>query len=111
MAEHREPNYVIVLVWLAVLTVAEITVVLMDPPTVTKGVLLIGMALSKASLVALYFMHLKFEPSTLMVIAATPLIICTFLLFMMTPDLTASNYVHKGRSSEIRSEMPHQSGH
>lgn len=111
MAEHREPNYVIVLVWLAVLTVAEITVVLVNPPTLTKALLLVGMALTKASLVALYFMHLKFEPSTLMVIAATPLIICTFLVLMMTPDLTTSNYVHKGRTSEIRSEMAHPSGH
>jgi len=111
MAEHREPNYVIVLVWLAVLTVSEIVVVLVDPPTLTKGILLVGMALSKATLVALYFMHLKFETSTLMVIAATPLIICTFLLFMMMPDLTTDAYVHKGRLSEIRSAMPQKSGH
>jgi heme/copper-type cytochrome/quinol oxidase subunit 4 len=98
MAEHREPNYVIVLVWLAVLTVAEIVVVLMDPPALTKGILLVGMALSKVSLVALYFMHLKFERTST-------------LMFMMMPDLTTDAYVHKGRSSEIRSEMPHPSGH
>ena len=87
MAEHhREPNYWIILVWLAVLTIAEIAVVLIDPPTLTKGILLVGMALSKAILVALYFMHLRFETSTLMVIVATPLIICTFLVFMLMPD-------------------------
>ncbi len=102
MAEaHREPNYWLVLVWLAVLTAAEVTVVLIDPPTLTKGILLVGMALSKALLVALYFMHLKFETSTLMMIAVTPLIICTFLVFMLMPDLTA---VEGGRRSEIRAE-------
>jgi caa(3)-type oxidase subunit IV len=91
MAEqHQEPNYIGVLVWLAILTVAEIGVVLLGLPQLPKVILLVGMALSKAALVALYFMHLKFEPSTLMVIAFTPLLICTFLVFMLFPDLTAT---------------------
>jgi caa(3)-type oxidase subunit IV len=97
MAEqHQEPNYYWVLVWLAVLTILEIAVVLLGSPErlnipmVTKVVLLVGMALSKATLVALYFMHLKFERGTLMVIAFTPLVICTFLVFMLLPDLSAT---------------------
>src|SRR4029450_4285025 len=47
------------------------------------------MALGKASLVAMFFMHLRFERLTLGVIAFTPLIICVFLVFMLTPDLGA----------------------
>jgi cytochrome c oxidase subunit IV len=91
MAEqHQEPNYIGVLVWLAVLTLAEITVVLLGFPKLPKVILLVGMALSKAALVALYFMHLKFERSTLMIIAFTPLLICSFLVFMLFPDLTAT---------------------
>jgi cytochrome c oxidase subunit 4 len=90
MAEqHREPNYIGVLVWLAVLTLAEIAVVLLGFPKLPKVILLVGMALSKAALVALYFMHLKFERSTLMIIAFTPLLICSFLVFMLFPDLSA----------------------
>lgn len=104
---HREPNYWLILVWLAVLTVAEIAVVIVDPPTLTKGILLVGMALSKAILVALYFMHLRFETSTLMIIAATPLLICTFLVFMLLPDLGA---IPGGRTSEIRTEQPAEAG-
>ena len=112
MAEHhREPNYWLIFIWLAVLTAAEIIVVLVDPPTLTKGILLVGMALSKAVLVALYFMHLRFETSTLMVIAATPLMICTFLVFMLMPDLTAGTYVKEGRPSDIRSEQPQKPSH
>ena len=104
MAEaHREPNYYLVLGWLAALTIAEIIVVLVNPDPLTKGILLVGMALSKAILVALYFMHLRFETSTLMIIAGTPLIICTFLVFMLMPDLTA---VQGGRTSTIRAEQP-----
>jgi cytochrome c oxidase subunit IV len=55
--------------------------------------------LTKAALVALFFMHLKFERSTLMIIAFTPLLICTFLVFMLLPDL--SGVVHK---TSVKSE-------
>jgi len=34
-------------------------------------------------------MHLRFERVTLGVIAFTPLVICVFLVFMLTPDLSA----------------------
>jgi cytochrome c oxidase subunit IV len=47
------------------------------------------MALTKASLVGLYFMHLRFERPTLGLIALTPLVICVFLVFMLVPDLGA----------------------
>jgi caa(3)-type oxidase subunit IV len=101
MAEHhQEPNYWYVAVWLAVLTLAEIGVVLWIQPLLTRYILLIGMALTKATLVALFFMHLKFERSTLMIIAFTPLLICTFLVFMLLPDLGATP--HK---SSVKSEQ------
>jgi cytochrome c oxidase subunit IV len=54
-----------------------------------KAALLIAMALGKAALVAMFFMHLRFERLTLGVIAFTPLVICVFLVFMLTPDLGA----------------------
>ncbi len=105
MAEpHRESNYWLILVWLAVLTIAEIVVVKVDPATLTKGILLVGMALSKAIIVALYFMHLRFESSTLVVIVTTPLLICTFLVFMLMPDLTSERYEKGERLSEIRAK-------
>jgi cytochrome c oxidase subunit 4 len=101
MAEqHREPNYMGVWFWLLVLTIAEIIVALMSLPILAKGILLVGMALSKAALVALYFMHLRFERVTLGVIALTPLLICVFLVFMLLPDLGA--IAHK---STVRTEQ------
>jgi cytochrome c oxidase subunit 4 len=101
MAEgHREPNYMGVWVWLLVLTIAEIVVALMPLVPLAKGILLVGMALVKAGLVALYFMHLRFERVTLGVIVLTPLIICVFLVFMLLPDLGA--VVHK---SQVRTEQ------
>jgi caa(3)-type oxidase subunit IV len=46
----------------------------------------VALAFTKAALVALYFMHLKFERRTLMLVAVTPVILCVFLMFMLIPD-------------------------
>src|SRR5262249_33213517 len=53
------------------------------------GVALVLLAASKASLVALYFMHLAHEKPTLTYIALTPAILCVFLVLMLLPDLGA----------------------
>jgi cytochrome c oxidase subunit 4 len=109
MAEqHPEPNYGGVWVWLLVLTIAEVLVAMpwLGIAYLPKVILLIGLALSKASLVALYFMHLRFERSTLLVIASTPLIICAFLMFMLMPDQGGIE-----RTSEIRAEQTQSSRH
>lgn len=88
MAEKggHQPNYMGVFWWLLILTVLEVTAVYLPLGRLAVGVLLVGMALSKATLVALYFMHLKFEKLTLGLIALTPLILCVFLTLMLLPD-------------------------
>ncbi len=89
-----EPNYIGVFWWLVGLTIAEllVAVVPIGPmyPKIVQAALLIGLALGKAGLVALYFMHLKFEKRTLGVIALTPLLICTLLIISLLPDLTST---------------------
>ena len=47
--------------WLLALTIIEVAVAIPDYVAILKGILLIGLACSKAILVANYFMHLKFE--------------------------------------------------
>jgi cytochrome c oxidase subunit 4 len=75
------------LVWgvLFVLTMMEVFYAFMDIPKVYIAVGLIIMAVWKALLVALYYMHLRFEPKRLWVLAASPLplvvILLTFVLF------------------------------
>jgi caa(3)-type oxidase subunit IV len=69
------------------LTIAEVAVAYAPVPKLTMIILLVGMAFTKAALVALYFMHLKFERSTLTLIALTPLILCVFLSLMLLPDI------------------------
>ena len=84
---HRQPNYMGVFWWLLILTVMEVAVVYMPLAKMVVAVLLVSMAISKASLVALYFMHLKFERLTLAFVALSPFVLCLFLILMLTPDI------------------------
>jgi cytochrome c oxidase subunit IV len=83
---HTEPNYIAVFYWLAALTVIEVGVTYLPFTKLATGVLLVVLAFTKASLVAMYFMHLKFERRTLAIIAITPVLLCVMLMFMLLPD-------------------------
>ncbi|MGH7364437.1 MAG: cytochrome C oxidase subunit IV family protein [Candidatus Methylomirabilales bacterium] len=86
---HAEPNYMGVFWWLFALTIGEIGVIYLGLPRLLLGILLVGFAVSKAALVAMYFMHLKFERRTLALIAVTPLLLCVLLVFALLPDHSA----------------------
>jgi len=90
-AEHKT-NYMAIFWWLAALTVIEIAVILPGVPKVIVGTLLVALAVTKAALVAMYFMHLRFETKTLGYIAVTPLAIATLLLLVLMPDNRAVNH-------------------
>jgi cytochrome c oxidase subunit 4 len=83
---HEEPNYMAIFYWLFALTVVEIGVIYLPLAKVAIAVLLIGLATSKASLVALYFMHLRFERRTLGMIALTPPLLLVLLVLALFPD-------------------------
>src|SRR5213592_2324839 len=85
-AEHKHPNYMAIFWWLAILTALELMVIFTGLPKLVVGVLLCSAALAKASLVAMYFMHLRFETRTLGLVALTPLMIATLLVFLLLPD-------------------------
>lgn len=89
LVSHPEPNYIAVFIYLAVLTGVELLVYAMNFPTDLKIGLLIALALAKAMLVAMYFMHLAFERKGLWVIAATPMVLVAFCYLMLRPDLSA----------------------
>ena len=86
--EHAGPNYIAVFIYLSVLTGIELAVYAMGLPQVAKVGLLVALAWAKAVLVAMYFMHLAMERRGLWVIAITPVLLVTFLCFMLLPDLT-----------------------
>jgi cytochrome c oxidase subunit 4 len=84
--EHRHPNYMAIFWWLAALTVVELAVIFMPLTKLIIGVLLCALALTKAALVAMYFMHLRFETRTLGLIALTPLTIGVLLVLLLVWD-------------------------
>ena len=84
--EHKHPNYMAIFWLLAVLTVVELIVVFLPFGKMVNGTLLCALAVGKAAVVAMYFMHLKFETRTLGLIALTPLVIATLLVFVLLPD-------------------------
>ncbi len=76
--------------WLLGLTILEVMAGMPAAgpsyPQMLKGALLVGMAFTKAVLVAMYFMHLKFDKKALSFIAMIPLILCVFVVLMTMPD-------------------------
>jgi len=79
---HKRPNYILIWVYLAVLTAAELALAFQLPISRNlKLVLLLFLAVWKALLVALFFMHLKFERWNLRIMAIIPLPLALIFLF------------------------------
>jgi cytochrome c oxidase subunit 4 len=79
-AKHSHPNYIGIWVALAVLTALELGVAFLDWSKTTLILILIGLAVWKALLVALYYMHLRFEPNRLRILAIAPLPLAVILV-------------------------------
>ena len=83
--EHADPPYLLIWVVLLVLTLAEVGYAFLDLPKVWLASGLVIMAFWKAALVALYYMHLRFEPKRLWILATAPLpLIAILLLAVLT---------------------------
>lgn len=83
---HKSPPYMIVWGVLAVLTVLEVLFAFTSLPKVWIASGLIAMAIWKAMLVALYYMHLRFEPRRLWVLAASPLPLACILVIVVIQE-------------------------
>ena len=81
-AEHKTPNYMAIFWWLAGLTVVEVGYSSLLPHSHKAALILglVGFAAVKASMVALYFMHLRFERKSLGIIVASTLILGCILV-------------------------------
>ncbi len=86
MTTHKEPNYIAIWGWLAGLTALEVWIANMALPRPIVIAALVGLAVAKAVLVALYFMHLRFERASLGLIALTPPLLLILLTFAVYPD-------------------------
>ncbi len=70
------------------------------PKTILVGSL-VALALAKATLVAMFFMHLAMERKGLWIIAVIPLIIIGFCYLMLRPDLSRRTWAHTDETSSL----------
>lgn len=80
-ATHRRPNYMLIWLYLFVMTVIEVGVAFVSGlPKHWLLIILLFLAVWKALLVALFFMHLKFERWRLRLIFIIPLPLALILI-------------------------------
>ena len=86
--EHSHPPYMLIWVVLLVLTLAEVAMSLYMT-NVSKVVLAVGlifMAVWKAALVAMYYMHLRYEPARLWILAISPIPLAFILVLAVITE-------------------------
>lgn len=79
-ASHAHPNYIGIWFFLAALTGVELGIAFLPWPKMLLIVLLVGLAFWKAALVGLYYMHLRFEPNRVRILAIAPLPLIVILV-------------------------------
>lgn len=85
MAAGHRPNYFLVWVWLVGLVILSVVASFVLPKSAALLLIFI-VALIKAVLVVLNYMHLKFEKPVLYAFLIVPLLIVAILIFALFPD-------------------------
>jgi cytochrome c oxidase subunit 4 len=86
-ATRRRPNYMLIFVFLGVLTAVEVGVTFTGLPKSVQVPLLIVLAIAKATLVGMYYMHLRYEGRVLRFVALGPLLLAIILTLPPLFDL------------------------
>jgi cytochrome c oxidase subunit 4 len=90
-AEHHVP-YIMVFFALVGLTVVTVAVAMKRfEPEITNVLIALAVASIKGALVALYFMHLKFEGKLIYLIFIVPLCLCVLLIMALIPDIVLTH--------------------
>ena len=86
-AHRKHPNYIMIWGYLAILTAIEVFAAFVSHiPKQWLILILIFLAIWKALLVAMYFMHLKFEPRKLIILASVPLPLAVILVLAVITE-------------------------
>ena len=85
-AEKPHTNYILIFGVLALLTAVELGVAFLGLSRIMTMVALILLALWKALLVALYYMHLRYEPRRMHILVLAPLPLILILLFAVLTE-------------------------
>ena len=84
--EHKAPNYMLIWLYLFILTAAEVGVAFMPISKAVVVAALLIMAVWRALLVASYFMHMKWEPVRLRIVALAPLPAVAIMIVVILMD-------------------------
>jgi caa(3)-type oxidase subunit IV len=91
MASHGvRPNYVAIWGWLVALMITGLAASFLPGARGLAVVLIFATAVAKALLVALNYMHLKFEPRLIYAIAIVPVLFLLVLTVALFPDFVFS---------------------
>ena len=82
-AKGKKPPYMLVFGGLAALTAIEVAVAFMGFEQRVTVMILIGLAVWKALLVAMYFMHLKWETRAMKILAAAPFLPAAIMILVV----------------------------
>jgi cytochrome c oxidase subunit 4 len=80
-------TYVVIYSWLIGLTVLEVGVVLGGWPKAAVVSMLVATAIAKALLIALYFMHLKFDRRVVWLLPGIPVVVGIVFVLALFPDI------------------------
>jgi len=82
--KKTQPNYMLIWLILFVLTAVEVGIAYFSGlPRAVLIVTLVGLAVWKATLVAMYYMHLKFERLRLIIVATSPIPLAIILILVV----------------------------
>ena len=88
--ENNHPNYLLIFFSLVILTGLSFLTVPLRSEGLKEGFIILwvfGIAICKASLVALWFMNLKFEGKWKYILVIPPLFMSVFLILALVPDM------------------------
>src|SRR5215475_6761343 len=114
MAEAHMPHgykqYVMIWVWLLVMTLLALGVGYTSIPHGLKALLLVCITLAKIGLIGAFFMHLKFERMNLVLLTFSPLVLSIILFFFTYGETGTQDPTHKiinrGAATNVQAEAP-----
>ena len=113
MSEHNEPTdklYLAIAGSLAGLTIVSYLADLMRIPRVGLIMVVLCVAVVKATLVATFFMHLKIDWTKVKVMIIPALVLAAVLVFTLLPDITLAMRDRPGRKPPASAAAPPHPG-
>ena len=86
--KHEKRPYLWVFLWLGVLTAIEVGITYTGLPKLFQIILLAGFAVAKAALVALFYMHLRYDFRILALIGGFPFFLALIMALIILADRT-----------------------